>query len=421
MKSPYRAILHLFFLVILLTACGPVAITPVATSAALLPTSLAPAPVETTSPLAEYFIPPYYAPEYISVVEDSKKESGLVIYSIMAANNWAPILEVFNAHYPWIKVTTFDLGAEEVFTRYDEEVKSATRTADMVISSDQIGWQVFLIKGDNLTYRSQEDLFLPEWSKPTIGISHFTTGLYTVSSDPMVIIYNKMLVGDPPSSMQDLGRIVLRTPDEYKNQIVTYDADLNATGFGTNWFWINRTGDEGWKSLTAVGQSAPRLMTSGGAMVDAVGKGEAKLGYFVSAITVFPKLAEYPNLGWNYITDGQPILLRNMAVTRSAASPNSAKLMLDFILSQEGQLALEKGGLTPYRTDIFGIPAHHLSLIAQRVGDKNLVLFSMDDRIMDKAHRQVFIIRWRGAVQKAEPTPTPTPEPSATPAPSPTP
>jgi iron(III) transport system substrate-binding protein len=113
---------------------------------------------------------------------------------------------------------------------------------------------------------------------------------------------------------------------------------------------------------------------------------------------VLPALEEYPDLGWSYIADGQPILLRRMAITRSAASPNSAKLMLDFILSQEGQLALDEGGLTPYRNDILGIPAQHLDLVAQQTGNENIILFSLDDRIMDNAKRNLFIKRWNSAI-----------------------
>jgi iron(III) transport system substrate-binding protein len=151
-------------------------------------------------------------------------------------------------------------------------------------------------------------------------------------------------------------------------------------------------------------------MTSGGKMVDAVGKGEAKLGYFVSAITVLPKLETYPDLGWSYMADGQPILLRNMAITQKSASPNSARLMIDFILSQEGQYALALGGLTPYRSDISGISSIHLDQISSEVGNDNLIMFSFDARLLVEENRTKFIDKWKAAVHKeaaAAPTPTP--------------
>jgi hypothetical protein len=38
----------------------------------------------------------------------------LIIYSIVAEENWDPIIRIFNSHYPQIKVTTFDLSEADV-------------------------------------------------------------------------------------------------------------------------------------------------------------------------------------------------------------------------------------------------------------------------------------------------------------------
>ena len=39
--------------------------------------------------------PDYYPKDYAKIVEGSKKENKLVVYSIMAAYNWKPVLEGF--------------------------------------------------------------------------------------------------------------------------------------------------------------------------------------------------------------------------------------------------------------------------------------------------------------------------------------
>jgi iron(III) transport system substrate-binding protein len=223
----------------------------------------------------------------------------------------------------------------------------------------------------------------------------------------MVIIYNKKLVPNPPKSMSDLAALVKNDPKEYQGQIVTYDAELNATGFAINWFWIKNKDKAGWDILNTIGEARPVLMTSGGSMVDTIGKGEAKIGYFVSAITVIPRLATYPDLGWTYITDGQPVLMRSMAITKESTSPNSAKLMMDFILSQEGQYALAMGGLTPYRSDITGVTEYHLDKISEELGDNNVILFSFDDRLRVQSTRDAFTEKWKTALHK-ESVPTPT-------------
>ena len=76
-------------------------------------------------------LPDYYPKSYSSIVEGSKKENKLVVYSIMAEYNWKPVLEGFKKLYPWIEVQTLDLGSSEVFERYYSERASNARTGDL--------------------------------------------------------------------------------------------------------------------------------------------------------------------------------------------------------------------------------------------------------------------------------------------------
>ena len=352
-------------------------------------------PTNTPSSLERYYVPAYYSQFYEQVVEDSKSEKGLLIYSIMGSENWEPVIRAFKEHYPWINVITLDLDANEVFERYYQEIETSAPTADLIVSSDIRGWQTFIEQGQILSYRSQEDSYLPSWAKAGIGI-------YALSSDPMVIIYNKRLVLSIPETMQEVSILASAFPGDYEARITTYDAELNATGLAANWFWIKNKGTDGWNILDRIGKTSPILKTSGGQMVQAVGTGESSLGYFVSAITVLPRLQEYPDLGWSYIKDGQPIFVRNMAITQANSSPNSAKLMIDFLLSQEGQLALALGGLTPYRADIARVSSLHLDKISQQVGQENLIFFSLDPELRDLQRLETFLERWKITMNKQD-------------------
>src|SRR5688572_23250578 len=112
----------------LLVACG--AAQPAQQGAAPAeekPAEQAPAQEEPAKEAAAF--PDYYPPNYNEMVEASKNESeGLLIYSIMSETNWAPVVEGFNAKYPWIKVSTADLGAYEVFERFYTESAGNART-----------------------------------------------------------------------------------------------------------------------------------------------------------------------------------------------------------------------------------------------------------------------------------------------------
>src|SRR3546814_19034514 len=57
-------------------------------------------------------------------------------------------------------------------------------------------------------------------------------------------------------------------------------------------------------------------------------------------------------LDYNFIGDGTPIWLRGIAIPQESSSPNAAKLLMDCILSAEGQKAVADGAYPSYRPDV---------------------------------------------------------------------
>jgi iron(III) transport system substrate-binding protein len=346
---------------------------------------------------AEYFLPPYYSSSYTKIIEASKNETGLVIYSVLGSENWKPVIETFNSRYPWIEVTTVDLGANEVFERYNAESISGERTADLIITYAPDGWLNFANGGQIAPYISEEEFFIPPWTK-------LAPGVYTIASDPLVIVFNKSFINDPPESMAELVKLIDENTTVSPLRITSYDAAQNTTGLAINWFWIKQLGDSGWDILEKIGKSNPDLRTSGSSMVSSIVNGDSQIGYFISPVAFLPQIDQGSNLDWTYIHDGQPILMRSVAITKMAASPNSAKLMVDFLLSQEGQLALAMGGMTPFRPDISNVdifkPVNgiqkniHFNQVIEAVGLDNLIFINLDPDIINPDKQAQFIESW---------------------------
>jgi iron(III) transport system substrate-binding protein len=337
--------------------------------------------------------PSYYPANYADLVEGSKKEQKLLVYSIMSKENWAPVLDAFKQRYGNIDVEALDLGSYEVFERYYSESAGNARTADLIITSAPDGWQDFIKRGELVAdYKSPEDDKVPAWSK-------LAPGIYTVSTDPMVIIWNKKLLQTPPKSMAELGDLVSKNAGQFTPGKITSYEETNATGFAGYWFWAKKQGDKAWNVFEAIGKTKPKLESSGGRMVDSTLSGETPLGYFVSYITVAPKLASAQEvLGWTMIADGTPLITRGMGITKKAQSPNSAKLMMDFLLSQDGQIAFSNGGLTAYRPDVADQAKVHLDKLGAEVGQDNLLPFTFDPDIADKAKTDDFRARLKTAL-----------------------
>ncbi len=338
-------------------------------------------------------IPDYYPDNYNEIIESSKSEDGLLIYSNMAPYNWAPVIEAFNELYPWIEISTLDLDSDEVFSRYYAEANSGAATADLMASATVEGWLTFM-NGDNaLEYESPEKPHLPEFAVRV-------PNLYTISTDPMVMVYNKLTVPEDlrPTGITDLVRIVGENPRVFNGKLTTYNAAQTSFGQAIDLVNLRDKGEGYWDQLDVLGPLA-RTEVSSGPMLAKLASGEYSVAYFVSGIVVFPRMQDPTNAQiyeWIFPDDGTPLFMRQFAVPEKSGSPNSAKLMLDFILSKAGQTAFGIGGLTPYRPDVpqADVAFFTYDAIREQVGDDNILFIDNDEALLADDD---FIARWRQA------------------------
>ncbi|MBZ4691145.1 MAG: hypothetical protein JG765_2396 [Cereibacter sp.] len=345
-----------------------------------------------TSVFAQEF-PDYYPETYSDIVEASRSESGVMIYSNMADNNWQPLLEGFRAKFPWITVETVDLGSGTVHSRWEAEKGSNARTADILVSGANDRWASYGKEGLMEPYESPEFAHLPEFGRPYPGVA-------VMSSDPLVITYNAALLSEEqrPTGFASLVAATQADSGSFDGRITTYDAARNSFGLAAWWNYMNVKGEEGWANLRAIGPMI-RGETSGGPMNEKIATGEYVMGIAVSGITIFPRL-EQPGgeiLGFAFPDDGTIIMLRGMGIPAGATNPNSAKLFLDYALSAEGQTLVGKGGLVPYREDVPEDQVRYtFQGISDLIGADNMVIAGFDERLITEA--QAFADKWTAAM-----------------------
>ena len=335
-----------------------------------------------------------YPETYKQIIAEAEREGSLLIYSIMSAENWRPVIAGFNKRYPKIKVETLDLPASrETFERYLAERATNSRTADLIATADAGGWIDFQARGEVLDYTSPEAKAWPDWSKPF-------TGIYTVSSDPMALIWNNAVIpeGKRPKTFEEFVALAAANKQNWRNKITSYGVHQSTFGYYINYAFAKKHGEKAWQWFSELAALSPRFERSGGPMTEKVTSGEYTSGWFVSAITFWPRLndpARAKILGWSFIGDAQPVVLRGIAIPKGSKNVNAAKLMLDYVLSEEGQRAFGRGGLTPARPGIQpgeGI-RHTYSSIVEAVGEKNIVFVGYDrDSVRDY---DAFVTRWK--------------------------
>lgn len=335
--------------------------------------------------------PAYYPNSYGDIVDAANDEGTLNIYSVMTAYNWQPVIDGFNKLYPGITVTTNNLGPSAVFERYRSERATGQATADMLVTLAPKLWHE--LSADNLVlkYKSPESPKVPEWTRRMSGV-------YAFSTDPLIMLTNKLKLdkSERPKGIRELASMVSKSPSRFDGKIGGYDptgADL----FAASWYEYTREVDDAWKSLETILPQA-KLGVSTGTMVQKLRSSEYLVAMAASATTALPLLEEGGHLvlDWSYIAEGTPLWLRNMAITKTAEHPAAAKLMLDYILSHDGQIAISKGGFTPYRPDMQSAVDRGYDTLVAEVGEENIILV---DGASSEEKMQEFLAKWQSAVK----------------------
>ena len=322
-------------------------------------------------------------------IERSKKESHLEIYSNVGTLNWEIIVKAFNRKYPWIRVEALDIGPEEAFERYYAESASGHHSADVIVAASPTSWLRFIDKGELMPVAAAEAAQLPAWSKPY-------PGLYTFSTDPLILVYNKLMLphSEQPQTLAQLAQLVSADSGRFRDRITTYDATSHPFALAAHWTYAHV---RGWNLLDVLGP-ATRPESSSGSMIEKITTGEYSAGYFVSGVSTFVRTLQSARdklIGWSLMKDGTLVFARGMGIPRRAVSTASARLFLEYALSHEGQVTIGQAGLTPYRADVKANEVPYLTYgsIAAQIGDRNVLPILYDRALMTE--QNAFLARWK--------------------------
>ena len=158
--------------------------------------------------------PDYYPAQYADVIAASKNEGGaLTIYSNTDQENWEPIFRDFKKKYSWVStIEANNLDSDEVFQRVLSEQATSGSPADVVVSNAAQAWADFAGRpGTLLDYKSPEVAKLPPQAT-------LMPNVYSMSLDPLSIIYNTSLMTDKPTGLKSLSDIIAKDPRQVPGQ-----------------------------------------------------------------------------------------------------------------------------------------------------------------------------------------------------------
>lgn len=329
-----------------------------------------------------------YPRSYADTIAAARREGVVVVYSTTDQHEVVGALSAFRKRYPFLRVDYRELESPELYKRLITESRARKATGDLVWSS-AMDLQIKLVNdGYAQAYASPEKPYLPDWAI-------WKNEAWGVTAEPVVIAYNKRLAPakDVPRTHDAFERMLRSRTAFYKGRVSTYDPRLSGFGYLqlTQDYHVSR---DLWSLAGALGAVRVRLHTSSRPLLADIESGRSVFAYNVLGSYALELATRNPDIGVIMPADYTLVVSRIALIAREARQPNAAKLLLDFLLSAEGQRELARAYMAPSREDVVA-----------RAGSKPPTAIARPVRLgpallanLDRIKRRRFLANWQAAL-----------------------
>ena len=273
-----------------------------------------------------------------SLAEPSGK---VMLYSSMQEAQLQAIEQAFEAKYPTVDMEYYYAGGGKLVTKMTTEAKDGGQIAsDVVWLGDPSEYESFKANGWLEPYVSPEtEHIAKEYMDPE---GYYTAGRLVT----MGIAWNVGLVdeADAPKTWNDLldpkwfNQIIMTDPSQASTTKYWMAAMMQSEKYGPDYFQkLRDNGVELESGTTATHNRVADASYQVGICLD-----------YVSANLI----AEGSPMAFHYTTEDVITMTSPIAIIKGCANEDNAKLLMDFILSKDGQEVLVANNLVSVRDDV---------------------------------------------------------------------
>ncbi len=282
-----------------------------------------------------------YPRSYDRLIEEARREKTFVIYTTMFPIDLRDVFADFRTVYPFIKIEYVLLATGQTMRRVMVESAERKGTADLVWLHSMDESVKLINDGYAQAYNSPEKPGLPDWAV-------WRNEGWAITAEPAVIVYNRNLVpaADVPGSRDEFEKLLRAKAEFYRGKVGTYNAAGSGVGFRFFSEDIRITRDT-WSLIEAIAACEPTLYPSSEQMVNAVRSGKMAIAYNVLGTHAFEAAKEDPSFGVVLPSEYTQMNSNIAFIPKEALHPSTARLFLDYVLSQRGQRILTRRSYTP--------------------------------------------------------------------------
>jgi iron(III) transport system substrate-binding protein len=324
----------------------------------------------------------------VAAADEAREQLNIV--STTEDSEVVDLLADFRARYPGIETIYSKINSNDIYNHIVDPLSSSEASGDVIWSS-AMDLQVKLVNdGFAQPYVSKEIAYIPEWAI-------WRDEAYAITAEPIVIVYNKNLVAesDVPQTRAELKNLLSKKPDIYRGKIASYDPERSGAGF----LFITRDAritKTTWDMVHAFGVAGIKLYSTTGTILDRISSGEHLIAYNMIGSYAIERAKEDASIGIVFPADYITLMSRIAFIPVSARHPESAKLFLDYLLSERGQKFLLARSVGPVRRGLGAdgvIPADRNDAVRPvHIGPELLTY-------LDQSKRAAFLNEWRRALQ----------------------
>ncbi len=268
-------------------------------------------------------------------IEAARKEREVVLSTTTNLAEAGSMALQFKAKYPFLEVNINRAEGERIVTRVLQEARAKKTLVD-VIQTPAFYLHALRKRGIIGEYSPADDRFYPRNFKEE---KVWTTTYY----NPYVVLYNTKLIAaqNLPKRYDDLlgpfwkNKMILE-----KDKIDWFTAMLHILGR-----------EKGIKYMRELSRQTPMLRIGQELITQLVAAGEASLQINSNAVTVNRLKQKGAPIDW--VAPGPlPGLMVGVGLTAQAPHPAAARLLVDFLLSKEGQQLYQSAGRLVARSDL---------------------------------------------------------------------